>query len=116
MDNCRQNGVFTFVSLTRTSDGAYAIRPYPFGRKIETVETYGFKKQSCAIDRQGKGAKAYAPRTGTIVPGRLPLGNCWRNWVRALVPLTGTSDGAYAFVSYPFGRKIGTVKTYEFKK
>ena len=55
MGDCRQNWVFTFVPLTGTSDGAYAIRPYPFGRKMETVKIYGFKKQSCTIDRQGRG-------------------------------------------------------------
>ena len=103
MGDCWQNWVFTFVPLTGTSDGAYAFAPYPFGRKIETVKTYGFKKQSCTIDRQGRGATAYAPQTGTMVHGRLPLGNCRQNWVFTFVPLTGTFEGAYAFVSYPFG-------------
>ena len=36
MGNCWQNGALTFVPLTGTSDGAYAIRPYPFGRKKGT--------------------------------------------------------------------------------
>ena len=55
MGDCWQNWVRAFIPLTGTSDGAYAIRPYPFGRKIETVRTYEFKKQSCTIDRQGRG-------------------------------------------------------------
>ena len=103
MGDCRQNWVFTFVSLMGTSDGAYAFVFYLFGRKIETVKTYGFKKQSCTIDRQGRGATAYAPQTGTMVHGRFPLGNCWPNRLIGSVPLTGTSDGAYAIRPYLFG-------------
>ena len=69
LDVCRHNRVRTFVHLAGTSGRAYAIRPYPFGRKIGTLKRCGFKKQSCLFDRQGRGVLNTPPNRARQGPG-----------------------------------------------
>ena len=58
--------------MAGTSVGAYAICPYPFGQKIETLKRCGFKKESCLFDRQGRGVSHTPSKSGMMGPGRLP--------------------------------------------
>ena len=104
---CRCNRLLASVPLTGTSVGAYAIRPYPFGRKKGTLKRYGFKKQSCFFDCQGRGVLHTPSESGMMGLGRLPLDVCRRNRVRTFVPLAGTSGRAYAFVPLPIRTKKG---------